>query len=544
MNRTLRARSRSRTPAAGDRLADRRSAHPNTTLHVMGIALVFVSVGMGVSTVIEFASTNRDTVGLLISTVVCATLGLALWRPTTTGSVRTRSIFAAVGWTWLVVSLVGAMPYLLASTFATPGVDFLEQLVNSIFESASGYSCTGSSALVDFERPGRGLLMYRQATQWYGGMGIVVLAVSVLPFLGVGGLDLMAAEAPGPESDRLAPRVSETARRLWIIYVLFTVIVALSLFTVTGPSLYDSVAHALTTASTGGFSPYGNSIGHYDSVVVELVIMAGMIYGGMNFALHWQAARGDPGAYRRDPEVRGYFGILVMATAIVTAFLWLQDGVAFIDSLRYGAFNVVALATSTGYGNATGEGSPGDFVLWAPAAQLILLFLFVTGASTGSTSGGIKVMRVQVLFSHTIRSIRRTQQPRAVLPVKHGRMAVDEDIVSRMAGFFLLYVLIVSLGVVIVTGLGGDMDSSIGAVIGSLGNMGPALGEAGPTASFSTAFSQPARLVLAALMLIGRLEIFPMLLMFAAPYRALRDSAKQSGTPRPSRSTGGPARAR
>lgn len=509
------------------RLADEPSGVSNTALHVTGIALAFVAVGMAICTLVEWASTNVDTTPMAVSTLVCGGLGTALWRGTKAGSVRTRAIFAAVGWTWLIVTLVGAVPYVLAGTFGTGGEDFVEQLVNSVFEAASGFSCTGSTALNDFDSPGRGLMLYRQATQWYGGMGIVVLAVTILPFLGVGGLDLITAEAPGEAGDRLTPRVSETARHLWVIYVFFTLAVTGALFIVPGPSLYDSVAHALTTTSTGGFSPYSASIGHYDSVVVELVIMAGMVYGGANFALHWRAARGELRAYPQDAEFRAYLRMLVIALVVVVGVLVLDSPYSIGTALRTGAFNVISLGTSTGFGNATGAGSPGDFVIWAPAAQMVILFLFVSGACTGSTSGGIKVMRVQVLFAHTIRSIRRTQQPRAVLPVKHGATAVREDIVSRMAGFFLLYALLVLVGVAVVTGLGGDLDASIGAVIGSLGNMGPALGEAGPTASFSGAFSQPARLVLALFMLIGRLEIFPMLLMFAAPYRVVSDRLRR-----------------
>jgi len=522
-------RGRAASIAKATRLSDGPRGRPNTTLHVTGIALTAVSVGMAVCTVVEWASTNRDTGAMLISSLICGTLGASLWRGTRADSVRTRTIFAAVGWTWLIVTLVGALPYLLAGTFSPGGTDFVEQLVNSIFEAASGFSCTGSTAFLDaeFNETGRGLLMYRQATQWYGGMGIVVLAVTILPFLGVGGLDLITAEAPGEAGDRLTPRVSETARHLWIIYLVFTIVVGVALFAVPGPSLYDSFAHALTTTSTGGFSPYGASIGHYNSVVVELVIMAGMLYGGANFALHWRAARGEFRAYPRDAEFRAYLGMLFFATAIVVTVLILDSPYSVGTSLRTAAFNVISLGTSTGFGNATGSGAPGDFVTWAPAAQMVILFLFVSGGSTGSTSGGIKVMRVQVLFAHTIRSIRRTQQPRAVLPVKHGSTAVAEDIVSRMSGFILLYALLIIVGVVMVTGLGGDLDASIGGVMGSLGNMGPSLGEAGPTASFSTAFPQPARLVLALFMLIGRLEIFPMLLMFAAPYRAINDRIRR-----------------
>jgi trk system potassium uptake protein TrkH len=520
-------RSKRNSLIRSTRLADAPSGTPNTALHVTGIALTFVAMGMGIAAFVEWASTDVDTSAMLISTLLCGSLGVTLWRGTRAGSVRTRAIFAAVGWTWLIVTLVGAVPYILAGTFSTGGQDFVEQVVNSVFEAASGFSCTGSTALNDFETPGRGLMLYRQATQWYGGMGIVVLAVTILPFLGVGGLDLITAEAPGEAGDRLTPRVSETARHLWIIYLIFTLAVGVALFAVPGPSLYDSVAHALTTTSTGGFSPYSSSIGHYDSFAVELVIMAGMVYGGANFALHWRAARGELRAYPRDAEFRAYLWMLLIAITIVVGILVVDSPYSVPTALRTGAFNVISLGTSTGFGNATGSGSAGDFVTWAPAAQLVILFLFVSGGSTGSTSGGIKVMRVQVLFAHTIRSIRRTQHPRAILPVKHGTTAVAEDIVSRMAGFFLLYALLVLVGVIVLTGLGGDLDASIGGTIGSLGNMGPSLGEAGPTASFSTAFSQPARLVLALLMLVGRLEIFPILLMFAAPYRVVSDRVRR-----------------
>lgn len=495
----------------------------STTLHVMGIAVAAVSVGMFISAVVEWGSTNRDTGALLCSSAIALVAGMVLYRGTAPGSVRSRDVFAAVGWTWLAVTAVGAVPYVLGGTFDVEGIDTSGRLVNAFFESASGYSCTGSTALTDFSVPGRGMLMYRQITQWYGGMGIVVLAVAVLPFLGVGGLDLMTAEAPGPSSDRLTPRVSETAKRLWATYVLFTLTVAVVLIIIPGPSVYDGFAHALSTASTGGFSPHGSSVGHFDSVAVEIAIIAGMIVGGTNFALHWRAMVGDPSGYRTDPEFRVYLGVLLACSAIVVGVLWLDGGFGLGTAIRAGVFNVVALGTSTGFGNATGSGSAGDFVTWLPAAQMILLFLFVVGASTGSTSGGIKVMRVQVLLAHSIRSIRRSQHPRAVMPVKHGSAAVREDIVTRMAGFFLIYALLVLSGIILLTGLSGGLVESIGAIIGSLGNMGPALGEAGPTANFTEAFTEPARLVLAAYMLIGRLEIFPILLMFAAPLRAVRD---------------------
>jgi len=297
----------------------------------------------------------------------------------------------------------------------------------------------------------------------------------------------------------------------------------MALFAVPGPSLYDGVALALTTASTGGFSPYAQSVGYFDSLNVEMVLIVGMIIGGANFTLHWRACTGEAGAHLRDSEFRSYLFVLALASGVIVMLLWTDGGFGWTTAVRSGVFNAVSLGTSTGFGNATGPGSAGDFVVWVAGAQLVLLFLMVVGGSTASTAGGIKIMRMQVLGLVAVRSVRRSQQPRAVLPVKLGRFAVSEDVVSRMAGFFVIYIILVLGGVVVVTALGGELETSLGAVVGSLGNMGPALNEAGPTASFADAFNQPARLVLALLMLVGRLELFPMLLMFAAPYRVGRE---------------------
>ena len=511
------------------RLRNGPVGRPNTALHVMGLALVFIALGMLVCAVIELFSTRRDSGALALAALLSGGLGSMLWWRTRVGSTRTREVFAAVGWTWITIVLFGGIPYLLAGTFATSGVGFVEQLVNAVFESASGYSTTGSTVLVDFERPGRGMLMYRQLSQWYGGMGIVVLAVTVLPYLGVGGLDLVTAEAPGPTSDRLAPRISQTARRLWLIYVVFTLAMVGMYFVVPGPSLYDSVAHALTTAATGGFSPYESSIGHFNSAAVEMVVIAGMLFGGVNFALHWRAFTGDTRAYWRDAEFRTFAAIILVAASFVIAVLWLCDTWTGVEALRAGAFYVVSLGTSTGYSIGTGVASVGNYVLWTPVAQLVILFLFVVGASSGSTSGGMKIIRLRVLAGHVIRSVRRAQQPHAVIAVKHGGVAVREDIVTRMAGFFLVYVLLVCTGVVILAMLGSDLKTAVGATVSVLGNMGPALGEAGPSASFAETFSLPSQLFLAVYMLVGRLEIFPMLLMFVVPYQFLRQKLPIGG---------------
>ena len=498
---------------AGQGRGLRRGRFDSTTLHVLGIALAAVSVGMLACALLEAVTSQRDTAALAVSALVAGTAGWMLWYVTGPGAVRKRQIFATVAWTWLLTTGVGALPFVLAGTFAAPGVGFVEQVVNSVFESASGFSASGSTVLADFETPGRGLMMYRQLTHWYGGMGVVVLAVAVLPFLGVGGLELIAAEAPGTSSDRLTPRVSETARHLWLVYIGFTACAALAFFAADGfSSVYDAVAHAFTVAATGGFSVHADSIGHYDSVAVETVAIVFMILGGTSFSLHWRAVTARTLPYHRNAEFRSYLMLLGLTATVVVILLWLENGLPLGSSIRASVFTVVSLGTSTGLSNATGPGSPGDYVTWVAGAQLVLLFLMVVGGCTGSTSGGIKVMRMRVLGLTMLRTVQHTQTPRAVIPIRLGRDIVNESVVSRVAGFFLLHFLLVLGGMLVITALEGDAMSALGAVVSALGNMGPALNEAGPTSNYAVAFSQPARLVLALLMVIGRLEIFPILL--------------------------------
>lgn len=497
----------------------------STTMHILGIALAAVSIGMLCCTLLEAFTSRRDTMALGASALLAGAAGGLLWYVTVPGAIRKRRVFATVSWTWILTTVVGAVPFVLAGTFAAPGVGLAEQVVNSVFESASGFSASGSTVLSDFESPGRGLMMYRQLTHWYGGMGVVVLAVAVLPFLGVGGLELITAELPGTSSDRLAPRVSETARRLWMVYIGFTACAATAFYAADGfSSLYDAVAHAFTVAATGGFSVHADSIGHYDSVAVETVAIVFMILGGTSFSLHWRAVATRSLPYHRNSEFRTYLTMLGACSAVIVIIIWSENGLPLGSSIRAAVFTVVSLGTSTGLSNATGTGSPGDYVAWVAGAQLILLLLMVVGGCTGSTSGGIKVMRMRVLGLMMLRSIQHTQTPRAVLPIRLGSDSIRETVVSRATGFFLLHFLLVMAGLLALTSLGGQLETSLGAVVSALGNMGPALGEAGPTSNYAVAFTQPARLVLALLMVIGRLEIFPILLtgvgLVASTYHA------------------------
>ena len=490
-------------------------AHPieSPTTHVIGLALMFLAPGLLFAAAIEWgSSTSHDEWPLIISAIICFVVGFVLNRSTVLGDdVRAVSVFSIVAWTWIVCSLFGALPYLLGSMFTWSSWD------GALFESISGFSCTGSTVLHDVESHGRGVLMWRQLTQWYGGMGMVVLAVTVLPYLGVGGLALMTAEAPGHSSDRLAPRVSETARRLWLVYCGITAGVAVAIWALPGASLYDGVAHGLTTAATGGFSTYNVSAGHFDSVAIEAVLIAGMVLSGISFALHYRVATGDRMAYFRSTETMTYLRVLGIAFVILTFINWRQDLASLPTAIRDTAFTVATLGTSTGFGNVRPDGI-GDFVIWGGATQIVLLVLMSVGGCVGSTSGGLKAFRMLIGSKHLVREMRRLRHRQGVFPMKLGRDAVPEEIVASAFGFLILFFGCVLVGTLLVAATGADLITSASAAISAMSNMGPTLGDAGPTANF-TVFTRPARLILAGLMLIGRLEIYAIMLMFASSVR-------------------------
>ncbi len=497
------------------------------TLHVVGLSVMFLSPGLLFALLIEWGSrTSHDEGALILALVVALVGGGALWYPTSVGQgLSTRSVFSSVAFSWVACSLVGALPYAAGSMFGWARFD------DAIFEAVSGFSATGSTVLNDIERNGAGVLMWRQATQFYGGMGMVVLAVTVLPVLGVGGLSLMSAEAPGLSTDRLAPRVSETARSLWKIYVGITVGVTLLLWLAPGPTLYDAIAHAFATTATGGFSTYNRSVGHFDSWLVETIIVFGLFACGLNFTWHYRALQGDWSSYRKSPDARMYFYVTAAAIAFATLLNWVQDvrdtqgqviDTGFTGALRDSTFNVVTLASSGGFGNARGPDSLGNFVLWSPPLQLVLLLLMVVGGSAGSTAGGIKIFRAQVAFSYAVRSVKKLRHPSSVVPVRLGQAAVPSDSVHRIIGFLTTFLAITLFGTLLVTATGAPFKESISAAISAMSNMGPALGGAGPTSNFLFFESRLARMVLAVLMLVGRLEIFAVLLMFSAPTASFR----------------------
>ncbi len=487
---------------------DRRT--PNTPAHITGIALLAVAGGILVSTAVEAAYGDPGTHELLASAGIVATTGFAMWRTTTTPARISRATaFASATSVWLGISAAGAVPFLLTG--------LLPNLELAFFESVSGFTATGATVLSPIEGNGHGVLFFRQMTQWFGSMGMVVLAVAVLRTLGVGGMQLLSAEAPGPTVDRLAPRVAETAKHLWTLYVALTLAGTIALLAV-GVGPYDAISHAMTGIATGGFSPHDASIGYFDSVAVEIVIMAIMFVGAVNFALMFYAARHrNLRPVLANAEFRFYAAIAAGATTFITGVLVVNDGEAIPTALRGAAFNVVSLMSTCGFGTA-------DFVQWAPAAQLVLLFLMVTGAMAGSTSGAVKLFRIQVALKHAAREIRRVRHPRGVFPIRLGQTSVGERIVAGILGFVMLYFVLAVAGVVILAFLGADLPTAAGSIATAMGGVGPGLGETGPASNF-LALNTPQRVVMDLYMILGRLELIPVLVTIGVAMKPMAQTA-------------------
>lgn len=481
----------------------------NTTVHVAGAAGAFLAAGMLASAAVGLGYDDPATADLAVSGMVVGSVSLAMWRFTEpVASLSRLSAFTAVGFAWIFAFLVATVPYVLAGTFDT--------YIQALFEAVSGLTTTGSTVMADIESQGRGLLIYRQYTQWFGGGGIVLLAVAILQGFGVGGLELAGAEIAGPSAERIAPRVATTARRLWTVYVLLTVVVAVALFAV-GVGLYDAVAHAMATIPTAGFSVYNASIAHFDSAAVETVLILGMLLGGINFALQYRAYTRGPGRFLESPEFRLFISVFVVAVIGVTA-INAGDGLPVLTALRESAFNVATTLTTCGFGTS-------DFTTWLPSAQLLLVMFMIIGGMTGSTSGGIKILRLRIVIAHLWRDIKQARQPRGVFLVRLGKAAVAEDTVARILAFVTLYLVTILFGTTLLTLFGEDLITAFSGVVSDIGLVGPALGDAGPHSNFLV-YNEPSKVVLILMMFLGRMELYVALLMFVAPTNSVRTSVR------------------
>jgi trk system potassium uptake protein TrkH len=402
---------------------------------------------------------------------------------------------------WFAAGIFGAIPFMLYGVFENP--------IDAIFESVSGFTTTGASVMKDIEIFPHGILFWRNFTQWLGGMGIILLAIAILPRLAVGGMQLMAHEVPGPTTEKLTPKIAETAKKLWAIYLIFSALQFLLLY-IAGMSLYDSILHTFTTMSTGGYSTKNISIAAYGSPLIEVVILVFMFIAGANFVLYYWLFRGDYKKVSGDPEFRFYLFLNIGAILFVTFDLWMRTHPSLLQAFRFASFQVVSIGTTTGYASE-------NFDLWPSFSKWVLIILMFIGGCAGSTSGAIKNIRILVLFKKVYREIHRLIYPKAVLPIRVGKKVASEDAISSITTFVLLYIFIFLVGTLLIMAQGVPIITAISACATTIGNVGPGLEQVGPVLNFADlpGFS---KIVLSLLMLLGRLELFTIIVLFVPAF--------------------------
>ena len=496
------------------------------TAGLLGTGMKYLSVTMAVPLLIAVIY-GEDIWVFALSIVGVAAFGIALERIDPDPDLGPSEALVFVTLAWLVAAVAGAVPYILAGTGTT---STLANPVNALFESMSGFTTTGATVMgeISTEQHSHALLMWRQLTQWLGGMGIIVLMIAILPEVAVNGAQLMASEAPGPELQKLTPKIAETARALWLIYFGFTIVYIGLLYALhlvgmaPNMDLYNAVAHGFTTLPTGGFSPQADSIAYF-SAAVQWVVIPFMIIAGVNFALFWHVLRGEVEVMLDNPEFRAYAGALAVLTAGVAVLLiggaapplgtlgGVTGGLTE-NTVRQAAFQIGSLMNSTGYATS-------DFAVWDTHAQVFLLFVMFVGGSAGSTGGGIKIVRWLIVLKAVQRELLTSARPDVVRPIRLGGNVVDEDAIRGILVFTMLYVLLFGLASVFIVldtariGIELSALEAVSASLATLGNIGPGFGRLGPFGSYLF-FSDASKLLMIFLMWIGRLEIVPVLAVF------------------------------
>lgn len=468
----------------------------------LGIVLCIEAALMVPSMVVSIIYRQQDSTAFLISILVLLAVGFGMYQIKAENSnIYARDGFAIVAIGWLLVSFFGALPFIFSGA--------IPSFMDALFESISGFSTTGASILKEIESLPKGILFWRSFTHWMGGMGVLVLFLAILPSVKANTLHIMKAESPGPTPGKLVPKIKETVRILYVIYITLTVIEIILLLSA-GMPLYDSFIHAFGTAGTGGFSNRNISVAAYDSAGIDIIITIFMLLFGVNFTLYYQIYRRNLKSILEDEEFRFYVGI-VTASVIVIAFNINKNiYISFWDAVRHSAFQVSSIITTTGYATA-------DFNLWPVFSQCILLVLMLLGASAGSTGGGIKCIRFLLLYKIAKREIARIIHPRSVYVIKVGGRMVEEETLTGVLAFFFLYIFIFIISVLVVSLDGNDMVTTVSSVIATIGNIGPGLGLVGPMGNFSD-FSVLSKMVFSLCMIIGRLEIYPLLLLLAPTF--------------------------
>ncbi len=474
--------------------------------NVLGLLIGICGLAMLLALPFSFYYHSGDHQAILISGFGSMLLGALVWlltRDSSRTELRKRDGYLIVTLGWLVMSAIGALPYVVSGA--------IPSYTDAFFETISGFTTTGATILgQEIEALPKGLHFWRAMTHWIGGMGIIVLTIAILPLLGIGGMQLYAAEVPGPTPDKLTPRIKETAKRLWIIYVALTFLEAILLI-FGGMNFFEALCHAMSTLSTGGFSTRQGSMGDFNAYH-QYVVTLFMFLAGTNFALTYAALRGKPIRLWQNEEFRVYLYLTVGLILIVTGIVWFQTDGGLEQSFREASFQVLAIITTTGFGTA-------DYTQWGAFATILFFFLMFSGASAGSTSGGIKVIRILVVTKNSLLELKRQLYPKAILPVRFNGKAIQGDVVSKILVFFLFFVLWFFIGTLVMAALGLDVASAMGATIATLGNIGPGIGSVGPGDPQNFAAIQDGgKWFLSFLMLLGRLELFTVMLVIMPFY--------------------------
>lgn len=466
-------------------------------IHLLGLSLGSLGLTMLIALGLSWYYRDGALAALSWSCALTVLCGIILsLLPYERRPLERREGLIAVPVIWCIITLFGSLPFLFSGALPT--------FTDAFFESMSGFTTTGATVFTQIDQQSRSILFWRSWIQWIGGMGIIVLFLAIFPLFGVGVLQLYRGEVPGPTPDRLVPKIGQTAKLLWATYLVLSGTEWLLLW-LGGMSGYDALLHTMTTMATGGFSPRSGSIGAYDSIYIEFVIVVFMLLAGTNFSLHFAAVRSRGKVYWRDPEWRFYLGVAVVVTLILTLFLALKSMFPLLESLRYALFQVVSVMTTTGFASH-------DFEQWPIFGQFALLLLFFFGGCAGSTGGSVKHMRIILLVKHAYWQLYRLLHPRAVASLRLGEQNISSEVLIVVQAFFVLYMGCFALATLCLTIMDVDLITALSAAAATLGNIGPGLGRVGPFDDYAW-LPSAAKWLLSACMLLGRLEFTAILVL-------------------------------
>ncbi len=487
----------------------------NTKLivHILGLLLLFNSLFIGIATITSYFMADGVTAGLLKALLVCFITGSLAMVLTKNHKkeIKKREGYLIVVFGWLTMVIFGMLPYVFTHSVST--------ISDALFETMSGYTATGATVINDIESLPKSIVLWRSLTHWMGGMGIIVLAIAILPLLGIGGMQLFSAEAPVLGGDKLHPRISDTAKRLWLIYVGLTAANTI-LLSLSGMPVFDAINHGMSTMASGGFSTKNTSLVFWNDIPqIQYITVFFMFLAGSNFILLYYAMKGKFKRVFSDTEFRWYAGFigafaLIVLLSIIRQEAYVATGLStwsvWEQSFRHALFQVVAVITTTGLVTA-------DFTAWSPFVTMLFFGLMFLGGSTGSTSGGVKVMRHLILIKNGFLEFKRALHPNAILMVRLNKVTIEQSIVYHVLAFFILYMILFIIGAGVLSVLGLDFTSAIGGAAASLGNVGPGLGNVGPASTYAS-LPTLAKWWCSLLMLIGRLELFTVLILFTPYY--------------------------